>query len=117
MPNRGSWNGGWSGEKNFYAIVRTFSSKSRFAKETLPGLIAQKNFYYRWSDGWGANVELKAIDAKEARQVNKTTKGFCGYDWMVDSIISHGKIYATHEVPKADPNSIGITATEPLDNP
>jgi hypothetical protein len=29
---------------------------------------------------------VRAVDAKEARQIRKKSEGFCGYDWMIDSI-------------------------------
>ena len=49
-------------------------------------------------DGWGANVNVKIVDSKEAAKVRKKTKGFCGYDWMIDSIIERQEIKASHEL-------------------
>lgn len=89
MPNRGSWNGRWSGEDTLYAIVKGFS---QIAADKI---LSQSSYYYRWDDGWGASVSVKAIDAKESRRVKKVSKGFCGYDWMVESIFLYGAIYTS----------------------
>ena len=82
MPGVASWNGKWSGEKNMYVIVRSFGKK------------APKIGYYGYSfgDGWRAAVTVREVTSAAARKLRKDSAGFCGYDWMVDSIISHGKI-------------------------
>ena len=85
MPGRGSWNGGWSGEGRPYVIVRNLR---KVGEKTLG------SHHYHWGDGWSARVEVKQVDAKEARRLRKQSAGFSGYDWMVDSIIWHGEIRA-----------------------
>ena len=53
------------------------------------------NHYYNFGDGWGANVSVRIVEgAKSRNQAIKGSKGFCGYDWMIDSILKHGKIIA-----------------------
>lgn len=91
MPNRGSWNGKWSGENNFYAIVKKFNQNKK-TEEKINKILEKKNYYYHWNDGWGANVEVKEVTGRESTQIKKKSKGFWGYDWMVDSIINHGVI-------------------------
>jgi hypothetical protein len=86
MPNVGSWNGKWTASSNFHARVR------KLDKPKAEKIIEGNNFYYNFGDGWGANVEVKKVLAKEANQIRKNTKGFCGYEWMIDSIINHGTI-------------------------
>lgn len=99
MPNRGSWNGRWSGENSYYAVTRTLANSKRGREKAAT--LAGKSFYYRWDDGWGASVSVRAIDGHEARSVRKKSKGFCGYDWMVDSILKHGAIYGSKdEIPE-----------------
>lgn len=51
-------------------------------------------FYYDFGDGWGASVSTKIVDgAKEkAAEMKNADTGFCGYGWMVESIIEHGVI-------------------------
>lgn len=93
MPNRGSWNGRWSGEDRSYCIVKNFGS-SKKSTERCRKLLDQGSWYYRWDDGWGARVSVKAVDATQARKCRKNSMGFCGYDWMVTSILTHGAIYA-----------------------
>lgn len=99
MPNRSSWNGKWSGdEKKFYvirSIPKRFITKNEHLKTVLEK--GRDSWYYRWDDGWGANVCAEIIDATEAKKRRKVTAGFCGYGWMIDSILKIGKIKASHE--------------------
>lgn len=87
MPNCGSWNGKWTGKDNYSRTKRiVYRNKSIYPN------LKEDNFYYNFGDGWGANVEVKFITKSEAKIVDKTTKGFYGYDWMIDSILKHNKI-------------------------
>jgi hypothetical protein len=90
MPNVASWNGKWSGAGNLYAIVTPFTTKKAIAKARE--ILEQRNFYYNFGDGWGASVAVHEATSQDARNARKQSKGFCGYDWMVQSIIEHGKI-------------------------
>jgi hypothetical protein len=97
MPQRNSWNGRWSGEDRRYIITKTFSaSQADKANE----IIKQGSYYYNWGDGWGAAIDVSLVDAKEAAKLRKKSAGFCGYDWMVNTIIQYGKPMADHEVKK-----------------
>lgn len=94
MPNVGSWNGKWTGEGEKYFIIKSVSNK--FFKDNIEKLLdgekLYNSWYYNFGDGWGANVRMEIIDATIARHRRKVSKGFCGYGWMVDSIIKRGKI-------------------------
>ena len=96
MPNRASWNGRWSGEGNLYAKVVSFTTKT--AKEKAQRILKEGSFYYRWDDGWGAAIQVREIDGKESARIKRKSQGFCGYDWMVSNIISHGSCY--HKKPE-----------------
>lgn len=84
MPNRGSWNGRWSGEDRVYARI--------FHNNDVPKDIIGKDFYYNWDDGWCACVSVTKVDSKEAAKIRKKSAGFCGYDWMIRSIIKNREI-------------------------
>ena len=86
FPNRGSWNGKWSGEKDTHIIVK---KDSQVLKDRIG-----KSYYYDFGDGWGANISVRKMNGndKEYRQLKKRNVGFCGYDWMVDSIIVYDEI-------------------------
>ena len=84
MPGVGSWNRKWSGEDMRWIEVRN--------ERGVPKDIVGKDFYYNWSDGWTACVSTSKVSAREAEKLRKLSSGFCGYDWMIDSIIRLGEI-------------------------
>lgn len=87
MPNVGSWNSEWTGENNLYIKFRRLTNKQ------IEESKVEENFYhYNFGDGWSANVEVFVVDSKERQKLDRKSKGFAGYDWMIDSIIEHGKI-------------------------
>jgi hypothetical protein len=101
MPGCASWNGRWSGAGKLYAIVRGFNGKK--GREKAQAILTKGYFSYGWSDGWRAGISVKEVTQSEVRQIRRTAQGFCGYDWMVDSIVNHGAIYAsTDEIPKQE---------------
>ena len=90
MPNVASWNGTWSGEDRFYAIIVNFRGATAIEKAIQ---IRDKGyFYYNFGDGWGAGISVREVDAKEAAKIRRRSQGFCGYNWMVDSILKDGRI-------------------------
>jgi len=94
MPNVGSWNGQWTGSQKLYVKVFNYSQRygtSKASKEKLDS-IKDKNFYYNFGDGWCANVSVKQVDANKAAKLRAKSSGFCGYEWMIDSILQYGKI-------------------------
>jgi hypothetical protein len=99
MPNVGSWNGKWSGESNLYIKFRNIPKKQ--AEEIMQGK-GVRDFRYNWDDGWSANVKVCQVDSSTKRNLEKRSKGFCGYDWMIDSIIKHDKIIASWELQKQE---------------
>lgn len=90
MPNCGSWNGRWSGEKNIYAKTRRIMKEQ---EKNLKFDLSQDNYFrYDFGDGWAAGISVDVVDAKEANKMLKKSRGFCGYDWMIDSILKNGEI-------------------------
>lgn len=84
MPNKGSWNGKWSRDGELF--VRTCRECD------VPKEYWGKSFFYSWDDGWTACVTAIRMPAAEARKLERMSKGFCGYDWMIKSIIKYGDI-------------------------
>jgi hypothetical protein len=99
MPNRGSWDGKWTGESNRHIIIRKVSDRYLNKQDHLKTLLekGQDSWHYSWRDGWGANVTVKIIDGTETRKLRKISDGFCGYDWMIDSILHYGIIMNSAE--------------------
>ena len=113
MPKVNSWNGKWSGEdKKFYHIRNVDKKtgeklmqdavsyplyKGLFEREKVGETSPQKKYYYNFGDGWGANITAEVVTAKEASKRRKASSGFCGYEWMVDSIILYNEILNSSE--------------------
>jgi hypothetical protein len=88
MPNNNAWDGKWSGEGRSYVRVKSFSQKEW--KTTAAKLVG--GHYFNFGDGWGASVSVRVVDADTKKKLVKQSAGFCGYDWMIDSLILHGVI-------------------------
>lgn len=84
MPNVGSWNGKWTQEGQCFVRIRRECD--------VPKEVWNKDFYYHWDDGWTACVGVTKMPSNEARKLERKSKGFCGYDWMIRSIIKFGEI-------------------------
>lgn len=96
MPGCPSWNGRWSGEGRKYVIVRSFTKKIEV--DNAAEILKSRSFHYSWSDGWMARIDIHSVTSAQAKRLRKESNGFCGYDWMVDTIIKYGKPLATHEI-------------------
>jgi hypothetical protein len=96
MPNVGSWNGKWSSAGKLFVRVKRFTSKA--GKLKAAEILARQSYFYNFGDGWGASVSVRRVDAAEARKLTRQSAGFYGYDWMIDRIISHGRIVADHQL-------------------
>ena len=95
MPNCASWDGRWSGEGVLYARAKSYTSKS--ARKNASDILQKGSFCYRWSDGWSASVNVKMVTSEEARKIRKKSRGFCGYDWMINEIEEHARIRPENE--------------------
>ena len=84
MPGVASWNNSWSGSGKNYIIVRSITD------EKAKNLLDVGYWSHHWNDGWCAGISIREMQKGERR---KKSDGFCGYDWMVRNIISHGTPY------------------------
>lgn len=79
MPSNNSWNGKWSGAENKHTVAKAMTEKK---------YKSLKDYYsYSFGDGWVA-----AIAVRRAKPREKATNKFCGYNWMIDSILYNGEI-------------------------
>jgi hypothetical protein len=92
MPGVNSWNGRWSGEGRRYVLIRGRGATKAFKAHTS-AILERGYFSYNFGDGWVAGVEVREVTASEAAKLRRSSDGFCGYDWMVDSIMQDGEIY------------------------
>lgn len=81
MPNNNSWNGKWTGDGECYCVVRTLKEPPKLGR-----------YSYNFGDGWRAAIDVREVTSSAAKSLKKKSKGFCGYEWMIDSIIRHGDI-------------------------
>lgn len=91
MPSNNSWNGKWTGEDNLYVKVVNFG-KTKKGEKWAKEILDEGSFCYHFGDGWVAGIEVNEVDGAKSRQLRSKSKGFCGYDWMVDSIRLYGDI-------------------------
>ena len=85
MPNVGSWNGKWTGEKKYYAKIINFGQSKQGIKKATE-ILSKGYFHYSFGDGWSAGISVKEVNAKEAARIRRKSNGFWSYDWMVESI-------------------------------
>lgn len=79
MPRNNSWNGKWSGEGNNYSVAKRLTAKKAAQLESY--------YYYSFGDGWAAGVTIRPAKPRE-----KVSGKFCGYEWMIESILLNGEI-------------------------
>lgn len=92
MPGNNAWDGKWSGADKLYAIIKSFRGVKGLAQANT--ILDGSSYSYNFGDGWRASVEVKEVNASAARKIRAKSQGFCGYDWMVRSILDCGRICA-----------------------
>ncbi len=91
MPGRNTWNGRWSGQGHIYAIVKNMGKSQKSARR-CQALMDGSPYGYDFGDGWRAKISVHEETVAESRKTRRASQGFCGYDWMVDSLLTYGNI-------------------------
>jgi hypothetical protein len=89
MPGNNAWNGKWTGEGKLYVRVINVGTR-KDAREKYEKLIGHHS--YSFGDGWRAAITVRECTSAAARKLKKDSLGFCGYDWMIDSLRQWGRI-------------------------
>lgn len=99
MPNVGSWDRKWSSEGTLFCRVRSypFRKNSKQINPALANVMSKDSCYYDFGDNWGASVSIRECSRNEKSKFQKLSKGFCGYDWMIDEIEQYGRILTLQE--------------------
>lgn len=84
MPKINTWNNKWSCEGETFARYKQ--------NIRVPAEIIDKTFEYDFGDGWVASVSVRKVKNNEAKKIMAKSKGFMGYDWMIDSLIKYHDI-------------------------
>ena len=84
MDKINSWDGNWSGQNSLHVVLRAGLDRYRMLREGV--------YYYQFDDGWRAKIEVRFTTFEDAYDLYKKSTGFCGLEWMVDSICNLGKI-------------------------
>lgn len=95
MPNVGSWNSKWSASDNLHSVVRRYPAAK---KDVIQRILANQSYRYDFGDGWTASVKPLIVSGKEINFHKKTSKGFCGYAWMIDNIEQFGEIRKNDQI-------------------
>jgi hypothetical protein len=96
MPGNNSWDRKWSGAGRNYVRVRKVT-EARAA--SLLDAKGDGYWSYIFGDGWCAGVS--ACTMRPGERAPKSD-GFCGYDWMIDSVLRDGAVYGpTRPKPEA----------------
>jgi hypothetical protein len=90
MPRNNAWNGRWTGEGKVYAVVRSFEELPQAEGKPIAG----RHFTYSFGDGWVAAIDVRQVTPAQSDKLREQSVGFCGYEWMIESILRHGKIVA-----------------------
>ena len=104
MPGCNSRNGRWSGQDKLYCLVRSFTGKKGELK--AKAISDHGYFTYNFGDGWRAGIRVAIVDPVQAKRLRKASQGFCGYEWMVESIINDGTIYGPTQPKPHDPSPL-----------
>jgi hypothetical protein len=81
MPSNNSWDGKWSGaSRNYFKVLEVSEKKAA-------DIISKGRFTYNFGDGWIACIKAERANGRQPK-----SDGFCGYDWMIDSIRAYGDI-------------------------
>jgi len=87
MLRNNTWNGKWTGEDNNYVIYKNLIDKK--VKELIDETHGELWWTYNFGDGWIAKISARFLEKGERKQ---KSDGFCGYEWMVRSILTYNKI-------------------------
>lgn len=83
----------WSGEEHLRAVTRTVLDRQKASELTKTG-----EWTYDFGDGWIATITSNEVSMQGAKDILHRTKGFSSYDWMIDSILTHGDIYTDKDL-------------------
>lgn len=87
MPKNNSANGKWTGDGKVHAIILPKGKVGNVER-----ILHTAPFTYDFGDGWVAQIDVKFLNTYDASEIKKNNEGFCGYDWMVKSILDNGTI-------------------------
>ena len=94
MPGVGSWNGSFTGSRNFYCVTRSYKNSSHIPAKVLS---MESGYIYDFGDGWVSRIKAREIPVVEKPVYNSQSSGFMGYEWMIKEIEKYGRIRTLKE--------------------
>jgi hypothetical protein len=91
MPGTGPNGERWNSDNRVHALIRPVPRNLK-STENANKLLAAKSWRYDFGDGWIAQVDVEQGTQQTVHRARRLSQGFCGYDWMVASILEHGEI-------------------------
>ena len=80
--------GSWvPADDKFLATTRQFMSQGTACK-----FVEHGEYVFDMEDGRRAVITAQRINEAQRNRLVRESDGFCGCEWMVDSIVKHGKI-------------------------
>ena len=99
-PGCDFWDGKWSGVGKKCLLTRAF--RSNVGIEQAKEILAKGYYHYRFPDGSSVGVIVCEVSIAQAGNLRKSSHGFCGYDWMVDTICKYGEPLDSETVKKLE---------------
>jgi len=93
FPSFNTWNGKTIFNDHYHAALRPIR-RGIDAMQKASQIVSFGPYRYDFGDGWVASLSARIVDAREARSIRARSIGFMGYEWMIESILSSGRIAA-----------------------
>lgn len=88
MPHANTVSGRWTREKDLHCRVQRVREANWDNVKRLVG----NTYFYDFSDGWVAQIDVTLVNEKRAKELKRQSTGFCGYEWMIKSILTTNEI-------------------------
>ncbi len=79
-------------------IVKTYRKRADIKR--AEDAVANSPHIYKWPDGSEAVIHVEKIGSRAARSIRRISPSLFGWEWMADTIVSHGKPLRLKDIQK-----------------